>query len=118
MTAEEESKNNGGLIVPPESEAERLEEDGRPASLSSDGIQDETTADEEANLTASTRLSREELERKYRNDPRFDMLFHHEKKLGQKGWYIKVGGIRLTVMRILILSGVLLVFLICLGACF
>ena len=115
MTPEEEIKNNGGAAMPPEPEAERPEENGRPASLSSDGLQDEMT--EEENLAAGARLSREELERKYRNDPRFDLLFHHERKIGKKGWYIKVGGIRLTVMRILILSGFLLVFLLCLGAC-
>ena len=103
--------------MPPESEAERPEEVGRPASLSSDAPQDGKSEAEE-DLSASASLSREELERKYRNDPRFDLLFHHERKLGQKGWYIKVGGIRLTVIRILILSGFLLIFLICLGACF
>ena len=117
MSAEEESKNNGGTAMPPESEAERPEEVGRPASLSSDAPQDGKSEAEE-DLSASASLSREELERKYRNDPRFDLLFHHERKLGQKGWYIKVGGIRLTVIRILILSGFLLIFLICLGACF
>lgn len=116
MSPEEDFRNNGGAAMPPEPEAERPEENGRPASLSSDEIQDGKP--EEEDLAASARLSREELERRYRNDPRFDMLFHHERRLGQKGWYIKVGGIRLTVIRILILSGFLLVFLICLGACF
>jgi tetratricopeptide (TPR) repeat protein len=46
------------------------------------------------------------------------MLFDHERKKGKQVWYIKVGGLRLTLNRILILCGFLLVFLICLGACF
>ena len=116
MSAEEESKNNGGAATPPESEAERPEEVGRPASLSSDAPQDGKSEAEE-DLSANAPLTREELGSKYRNDPRFAMLFERKKK-GVDGWYIKVGGIRLTVVRILILSGFLLIFLICLGACF
>ena len=104
--------------MPPEPEAECPEEVGRPASLSFDAPPDENSEEDEEDLSAGAPQSREELERKYRNDPRFDLLFHHKRKLGQKGWYIKVGGIRLTAIRILILSGFLLVFLICLGACF
>ena len=81
MSAEEESKNNGGAAMPPEPEAERPEEVGRPASLSSDAPQDGVS--EEEDLSASSPQSREDLERKYRNDPRFDLLFHHQRKLGQ-----------------------------------
>jgi tetratricopeptide (TPR) repeat protein len=46
------------------------------------------------------------------------MLFDHERKKEKQAWYIKVGGLRLTLNRILILCGFLLVFLLCLGACF
>ena len=118
MSVEEDSKNNGGAAMPPEPEAERPEENGRPASLSSDEIQDDDETGGATDSAAIARRSRAELERKYRDDPRFNLLFHHERKLGQKGWSIKVGGIRLTVIRILILCVFLLIFLVCLGACF
>ena len=119
MSAEEEAKNNGGAM-PPESEAERPEETGRPASLSSGKLPEEGKADKmskESDPSASARLTREEMESKYRNDPRFAMLFDHGKKKEKQAWYIKVGGLRLTLNRILILCGFLLVFLLCLGAC-
>ncbi len=120
MSAEEEAKNNGGAM-PPESEAERPEGTGRPASLSSEKFPEEektVKTPEKSDSTVGARMTREEMESKYRNDPRFAMLFDHERKKGKQAWYIKVGGLRLTLNRILILCGFLLVFLLCLGACF
>ena len=70
------------------------------------------------------RLSREEIENKYRHDPRFNMLFdleskkEEEKRRKQHAHSIKVGGIRLTPKRILILCGFFLVFLLCLFSSF
>ena len=63
------------------------------------------------------RPTREELESQYRDDPRFNMLFNHGvRKNGKKATrYIKVGSIRLTPKRILILCGFLLAVLLCLG---
>lgn len=121
MSPEEEAKNNGGAAMPPESEAERPEGTGRPASLSSGKLPEEEKTvrmSAEAGISTSARITREEMESKYRNDPRFAMLFDHERKKGRQVWYIKVGGLRLTLKRILILCGFLLVFLLCLGACF
>lgn len=66
------------------------------------------------------RPTREELEKRYRNDPRFNVLFDHETKKRKKksSHYVKVGGIRLTPKRILILCCFLLVFLICMFSSF
>ena len=118
MSEEDEAKNNGGAAVPPpESEAERPEDAGRPASSSSGEIPEDADANAEPDEPGKARMTREELESKYRNDPRFAMLFDHRKRKKDIGWHIKVGGLRLTVTRILILCGFLLVFLTCLGAC-
>ena len=64
------------------------------------------------------RRTREEIESMYRNDPRLSMLFGHEpeQKEAAPVWSIKVGGLRLTLNRLLILAGFFLVILICLGA--
>ena len=64
------------------------------------------------------RPTREELESRYRDDPRFNMLFNHGDKDGKKkaARYIKVGSIRLTPKRILILCGFFLAVLLCLGS--
>ena len=113
MSAEEEAKNNGGAAMPPESEAERPEGTGRPASLSPGKFPEEEKTvwmSAEAGISTSARITREEMESKYRNDPRFAMLFDHERKKGKQVWYIKVGGLRLTLNRILILCGFLLFF--------
>ena len=65
-------------------------------------------------VSSSQRLSRAELEEMYRNDPRFSMLFDHEKNEKKKiVRSVKVGGIRLTPKRILILSLFFLVVLLC-----
>ena len=93
MSAEEEAKNNGGAM-PPETEAERPEETGRPASSSSGMVPDETNpARESADPSASARMAREEMESKYRNDPRFAMLFDHERKKGKQALPERNGGV-------------------------
>ena len=79
---------------------------------------DETDADSLSETGG--RLTREELERKYRQDPRFTMLFDHSKPECDdkpKRHYVRVGGIRITPKRIVILAGFLLIMLGCLGTC-
>jgi len=97
---------------------------------------DETEDDESP---SGARLTREELERRYRQDPRFTMLFEHpiiepkpaaetkagteskskpEDKAKPKRHYPRVAGIRLTPIRLIIISGFLLIVLACIGACF
>ena len=87
----------------------------------------EETEDADFSSASGARLTREELESKYRQDPRFSMLFDHGKSMAvdekeaaqrQQRRYVRVGGIRLTPKRIIILSGFLLIMLGCLGACF
>ena len=80
----------------------------------------EETEDADFSSETGARPTREELESKYRQDPRFTMLFEHGKTEDPehpKRHYVRVGGIRLTPKRILILSGFLLIMLGCLGAC-
>ena len=127
MTEEDERTNNGGAI-PPESNEEYRDE-GRysvrfsPENSSPDGEKQDgdgaTDADGAAAQPAG-RLTREEIESKYRNDPRFNMLFDHGDKVGsnKKQYLVTVGGIRLTPKRILILCGFLLVVLLCLSSSF
>ena len=83
----------------------------------------EETEDAVFSSESGARPTREELERKYRQDPRFNMLFDHGRSSEKdpehpKRRYVRVGGIRLTPKRIVILSGFLLIMLGCLGACF
>ena len=81
---------------------------------------DEESGDESETSSSGVRPTREELESKYRQDPRFSMLFdHHASRDGEtpKRKYMRVGGIRLTPKRIVILSGFLLIVLACIGAC-
>lgn len=123
MTAEDERTNNGGEN-PAEVKEEYRQEDRYSVRLSSgDPTPDEAPGDGENDVDADRpeghpgeRLTREELESRYRNDPRFNMLFDHENKDGKKNsaHYIKIGGIRLTPKRILILCGFLFVVLLCL----
>ena len=82
--------------------------------------------DDESEPSSGARLTREELESKYRNDPRFTMLFerHNQAPINEKGEKpkkrktLRVGNIRLTPKRIIILLGFLLIVLACIGACF
>ena len=102
---------------------ERREEGLRSPDFSSESISEDgekEAGDGVAADDASRRVerrTREEIESQYRNDPRLSMLFNHEekKKKTVSEWSINVGGLRLTAMRILILVGFLLVFLLCLG---
>ena len=66
------------------------------------------------------RLARAELEETFRNDPRLSKLFDHKevkkKEIKKpKKQYVKVGGIRLTPKRLLILSIFFLIILFCIG---
>lgn len=121
----EQSKLNGGANpAPAETSEERRDGERRsdvfypgdaPGGVNEPGEGAAETAEtEEASPRAR---SREELENQYRNDPRFAMLFNHgtgeKKSVPKKG--IKVGKIRLTPVRILILSGFFLVILLCFG---
>ena len=127
MTKEDERTDNGGL-VPSEAEEYRGEDRYSVRSISEDASSGDVKKDEgkktgetdDAAPPSGERLTREELESKYRNDPRFNMLFDHEVKRKKKktSHYVKVGGIRLTPKRIFVLCGFLLVFLICMFSSF
>lgn len=85
----------------------------------------EETEDADFSSASGARPTREELEKKYRQDPRFTMLFDHGKPVAadetqpeRQRRYVRVGGIRLTPKRIVILSVFLLIMLGCVGACF
>lgn len=126
MTEEDERTVNGG--VNPSGAEEYRDKDRYSVRFSSE---DASSSDEkkdggetgemgEATPLPGGRLTREELESRYRNDPRFNVLFDHEirKRKKKASHYVKVGGIRLTPKRILILCGFLLVFLICMFSSF
>ncbi len=127
MIEENEPDNNGGANPSGTGEEYRdetrysvrsLPEEGDPSveeTKSGDMPGDEPDGE---SFPSGERLSREELESKYRNDPRFNMLFDHGKKDGKKNksHSVRVGGIRLTPKRILILSGFAFVVLLCLGS--
>ncbi len=125
MTEENEPVNDGGMNpsgteeyrggdrysvrVVPEASADSEKKDGGGGN----------GADKSPSQSQS-HISREEMEKKYRNDPRFNLLFERDDKIVEekKPRSIKEGGIRLTPKRILILCGFFLVFLLCLCACF
>lgn len=143
MSEENEQKNNGG--IPPQGPA-GLTSESRHEDRNSDRFRPESAADETKKegataapknagaLPTQENKAREEMERSFRDDPRFAAFFEEpltaahpksrtstsgHKKAGKKHdneWSIKVGGIRLTPIRILILSGFFLVILVCLGA--
>ena len=111
-----ESAGLGEEYRPEDRYSAHFSPDDAPAS----GAEDEAGKDPDSDGTMRPggRQTREELERKYRNDPRFNMLFDHGDKEVKPEWQIRVAGIRLTLKRILILCGFLLVILLCLGTCF
>ena len=127
MTEEDERTASGGAIP---SEAEEYRDKNRYSVRfsSEDASSDEAkgegnSADGDPAEEAASSVkhpTREALESRYRNDPRFNMLFDHElkKKKKKSSRYIKVGGIRLTPKRILVLCLFLLVFLICMFSSF
>ena len=126
MSEAEKDDNHGGLKPEPaEKEAEyrnggryseHFHEDGKVPDAKGDGKEGEDGDGERVFLPREKR-TREEIESQFRNDPRFAMLFDHseDEKKSDPQWHIKVGGLRLTLRRILILSGFLLVILLCLG---
>ena len=119
MTASGMTDPDNDLRVP------SAEEDGAAGGVripeTGSASESEETADDGSSFASGGRRpTREELESKYRQDPRFTMLFEHGKTEDPehpKRHYVRVGGIRLTPKRILILSGFLLIMLGCLGAC-
>ena len=127
MTEEEEQTVDGG--VNPSEAGEYRDNNRYSARFPSEEVSSEEEKKEgdgamdteEGTASSSVRRpTREALESRYRNDPRFNMLFDHEvkKKKKKSSRYIKVGGIRLTPKRILVLCGFLLVFLICMFSSF
>lgn len=126
MTEEDERTDNGG--VTPSGAEEYRDKDRYSVRFSSEDVssddvkktEDNTKEKDEATSATDVRPTREELEKRYRNDPRFNVLFDHETKKRKKksSHYVKVGGIRLTPKRILILCCFLLVFLICMFSSF
>lgn len=128
MSKETEQKPDGGSE--PAGMKEEYREEGRysvplssgdasgdaiPPARKNDGGNDDASGVP----PSGPRPTREELEAKYRKDPRFFVLFNHEPGKKKKNIkYVKVGGIRLTPKRILILSIFFLIFLACLGASF
>jgi len=94
---------------------------GRISETQSASEESEETEDADFSSSTGARPTREELESKYRQDPRFTMLFDHSKpekdQEHPQRHYPRVAGIRLTPKRIVILSGFLLIMLGCLGAC-
>ena len=127
MIEENGQDSNGG--VNPSGTGEEYRKEGRYSVPSMFGAADDSAGKEkdgepieggpEGEASPSGRCpTREELESKYRDDPRFNMLFNHgARKDGKKATrYIKVGSIRLTPKRILILCGFLLAILLCLGS--
>ena len=125
MSEEGKTEFNGGTAQNPAETNAEYRDGGRYSDcicrendVSNAGKDAERTGiDEEKVYLPGDNKSREEIESQFRNDPRFAALFDHsktEKKVAPQ-WSIKVGGLRLTPKRILILSGFLLVILFCLG---
>ena len=143
MNAEDDQKKSGGLGSGPAGSDAEYRDGGRysdrfapeaaaPGERKKAGEGDDNP--EDAARLGNIR-SREEMELQYRNDPRFAMLFNeplptsrfedipekkhsvheHDDGVPKSSWSIKVGGIRLTPVRIFILSIFLLVVLLCLG---
>ena len=88
-----------------------------PDGASSSGAEAEDGEDSGETARPDGRKTREELESRYRNDPRFSMLFDHGNESPKRVRYIRVAGIRLTPKRILILCGFLFVIVLCLSTC-
>ena len=129
MTEEDERTNSGGANPSADQEYREMpryssvrsdQEEGTSGGEQKNGENNEVAGTGEESSPSGERLTREALESKYRNDPRFSMLFEQKGKDGKKKstYYIKVGGIRLTPKRILILCGFLFVVLLCLGSSF
>ena len=134
MTGPETTRPNDDLRVQPSGEGTTgaVSVSGTESSVNGGG---EPSGGNEGELSfGGGRLSREDLEKRYRDNPRFTMLFENgpvtakpksaPKHVDKNGnpipprRYIRVAGIRLTPKRILILAGFLLIMLGCVGACF
>lgn len=126
---EEDERTAGGGVNP--SGAEEYRNKDRysvrfsPEDAFSDDVKkegDSTMENDEEIPASGKRPTREEIENRYRNDPRFNVLFDHENEIRKRKkkatHYVKVGGIRLTPKRILILCCFLLVFLVCMFSSF
>ncbi len=125
MSEEDKQSTNSGISSnPAETDTERQAEDPHSVSFRpSDagvgvGENGESPEEEERPFPSGGNMSREELESYFRNNPRFARMFDHsedEKKAPK--WSIRVGGIRLTLRRIMIVFVFFLVVLLCLGVC-
>lgn len=120
MSGKAEQNDNGGSL-PAEMNTEFRDDSRHSVPLSPETKMNGDGENEEPDDSPQpgAKMTREELESKFRNDPRFTMLFDHGKDKDKKATahYPKVGGIRLTPKRILILSGFFLVILACLMSC-
>lgn len=126
MTEEDKTTIEGGSNQDPaEMNAERRNDGGRrsdcvhPGDAVPAGEKDTggTEVDDQKIFVPGENRTREEIESQFRNDPRFSALFDHTeyKKKANHQWSIMIGGLRLTLKRILILAGFLFVILLCLG---
>lgn len=122
MSEEDVRKENDGTESVGKNEEYRSENrysahfpsSGVSASGTEDGAGEDPDSGEA--FRPNGRMTREDLENEYRNNPRFRMLFDHGVDV-KPVWQIRVAGLRLTLKRILILCGFLLIVLLCLGAC-
>ena len=122
MTEEDKTTIEGGSNQDPaEMNAERRNDGGRrsdrvhPGDAVPAGEKDTegTEVDDRKVFLPGENKTREEIESQFRNDPHFSALFDHtdhKKKADQ--WSIMIGGLRLTLKRILILAGFLFVRII------
>ena len=90
MTEEDERTADGGVVP---SEAEEYRDKDRYSirfsqeDVSSDDVKKDggnSMSTKEPTPASGERLTREELESRYRNDPRFNMIFDHEIKKRKK----------------------------------
>lgn len=132
MSEDEASEINGGTVSAGTTDAGPGDELRSPADPSSDAIVTDGEKDGEKNegeniegesgeadARSGGRKTREEIENQYRDNPLFASLFDKTpKEDGKKAvWSVKVGGLRLTMKRILILCGFFAVVLLCVGVC-
>lgn len=126
MTEEDKTTNDGGTKPDPAEINAEYRNGGRysdrvhPDAAESVGEKDAEGIEtgEENVFVPGGNKTREAIERRFRDDPRFAVLFEHpepKKKKTTPQWSIRVCGLRLTLKRILILTGFFLVILLCLG---
>jgi len=127
MSEEEKDDKHGGMNPDPadaESEyrnggrySEHFRPSGDAGNDGAEGNNEKGEDEEEKVFLPGENKTREEIEKQFRENPRFAMLFDHseDKKKSLPQWSINVGGIRLTLRRLLILSGFFLAILLCVG---